>query len=140
VSQDRISSLHKPNVIGVSGFEEADESLHMIEWLRRGKDFREFVVRDIESELYAQDGSAQLLSVDCGKPEFQTKMRRDVANNRAIVTKLDIIFPVRLSVKGGDGRLWSLDVRHGYLAENMDVPDGFKLTMNFTIVNHQLEP
>jgi hypothetical protein len=140
VSQDRISSLHKPNVIGVSGFEEADESLHMIEWLRRGKDFREFVVSDIESELYAQDGGAQLLSVDCGKPELQTKMRRDVTNNRAIVTKLDIVFPVRLSVKGSDGSLWRLDVRHGYVAENMDVPDGFKLTMNFTIVSHQLEP
>ncbi|HWG87182.1 MAG TPA: hypothetical protein VN679_05320 [Candidatus Acidoferrales bacterium] len=136
----RVPSIHKPSVIDVSGFEEADESLHMIEWLRRGKDFREFVTSDIESELYAQDSGAQLLSLECEKPELQTNMRRDVVNNRAIVTEFCIVFPVRLTVKGGDGRLWKLEVKHGYKATNMDVPGNFKLTMNFSIMDHQLRP
>lgn len=138
-SRGQVPSLHVPMQVNISGFDVVDESLHMIEWLRRGKDFRSFVVNDIEAELYAQDQGAQLLSVDCGIPEYETKLQPDRSGGKAIVTQFGVVFPVAVRVVGGDGRRWKLQVRHSYQATNMDVPGKFNLQMNFTIIAHEAE-
>jgi hypothetical protein len=138
-SRGHVPSLHVPMRVNISGFDVMDESLHMIEWLRRGKDFRSFVVNDIEAELYAQDQGSQLLSVDCGIPEYETKLQPDRSGDKAIVTQFCVVFPVSVRVAGGDGRRWKLQVRHSYQATNMDVPGKFNLQVNFTILAHEAE-
>jgi hypothetical protein len=138
-NRSQIPSRHAPALVDISGFDASDDSLHMIEWLRRGKDFRQFVVNDVETELYAQDGGSQLLSLACGVPEFETKLRPESPNGEAVITQFGVIFPVLAHVVGGDGRHWKLQIRHGYQATNMDVPGKFNLQMNFTIVGHEAE-
>lgn len=53
-SKNFVESEHAPQRIEVSGFEVADDSVHMLEWMRKGRNFRQFIVNDIETELYAQ--------------------------------------------------------------------------------------
>lgn len=134
-----VASVKKPARIEIAGFEQADESIHMIEWLRKGKDFRGFIVHDIESELYAQDQGSQLLSVKCKtKPEYETKIRRENDRaSKAIVTQLSVTFPVSLRVKAANDVVWELDVQHNYHATNLDIPDQFNLQLNFTVVRAQ---
>jgi hypothetical protein len=135
-----VISQHIQNQVEVSGFEAVDDSVHMIEWLRKGRDFRQFVVCDIESELYAQDSGAQLLSVNCkAKPNFETKVKTDSNGRSGIVTQFSVTFPVSLRVKSANGAIWKLDVEHNYHATNLDFPDKFQLRLNFTIVGSQAE-
>lgn len=138
-SREQIPSFHVPAQVDISGFDAVDDSLHMIEWLRRGRNFRHFVVNDLETELYAQDSNAQLLSVDCGTPEFETRLRPESPSDKAVVTHFGVVFPVLARVTGGDGRRWKLQVRLGYQATNMDGQGKFNLQMNFTIVGHEIE-
>ena len=142
-SIDSVASVKKPARIEVAGFEQADDSIHMIEWLRKGKDFREFIVNDIESELYAQDQGSQLLSVKCKmKPEYETKiLRENEGASKAIVTELSVTFPILLRVRAANDVVWDLEVQHNYHATNLDLPDQFNLQLNFTIIgSRQVSP
>lgn len=136
-----IPSLNPQHVIDIYGFDSADDISHMIEWLRKGRNFREFVVRDVEEELYAQDRGAQLLSLTCkSKPDCKTKARRQVAGgSNVVVTEALITFPLQVRVKASDGVIWDLEIMHQYHATCMDVPDEFKLRLNFTVMAHQPE-
>lgn len=139
-SRNFVESQHIPAQIEISGFEAADDSLHMLEWMRKGKDFRQFVIHDIETELYAQDASSQLLSVNCkAKPNFETKVKTDHQGQSGVVTQFFAAFPISLRVRAANGAVWRLDVEHSYQATNLDVPDQFQLRLNFTIVDHQAE-
>lgn len=132
-----IASQYSNESVRISGFEQADDCVHMIEWLRRGRDFRTFVVQDVERELYLQDAKSQLLSVACGKPELETKLRKAPEGSTAIVVKFSIVFPIVVEVRGGDGRLWRLHVRNGYLATG-DPSESFQLRADFNIVRPEL--
>ena len=135
-----VKSQHIPAAIEISGFETADDNVHMLEWLKKGKDFRQFVIHDIETELYAQDASSQLLSVNCkAKPNFETKVKTDHQGRSGLVTQFLVTFPISLRVRAANGSVWRLDVEHSYQATNLDVPDKFQLRLNFTIVGHQAE-
>jgi hypothetical protein len=136
----RVLSQHVPEQVEVSGFGTVDDSVHMIEWIRKGKDFRQFIVNDIEAELYAQDQGAQLLSVNCkAKPDFETKLKPDPSGRQGIVTYFSVTFPILLRVKAANGAIWKLEVQHNYQASNLDVPDKFQLRLNFTIIGHEAE-
>jgi len=113
----------------------------MIEWLGKGKDFRQFIVNDIETELYAQDSNSQLLSVNCvAKPECETKLiRQNEADQKGILTQFSVTFPVVLQVKAGNSGVWRLNVKHNYSASNLNVPGNHKLRLNFTIVSQSQE-
>ncbi|XZG71321.1 hypothetical protein ACTSKR_05515 [Chitinibacteraceae bacterium HSL-7] len=138
--QETVVSLHAPEKVYVSGFEFADSDSHMIEWIRKGRDFRQFVVNDIEVELYTQDASAQLLSVECkARPKIETKVRQEGSAARVIVTQMLLDFPITLRVQSTNGEVWKLDVNHSYHATNMDVPEKFHLRLDFTILGHQVE-
>ncbi|CAJ0822884.1 hypothetical protein [Ralstonia flaminis] len=137
--EQHVASLKVPNQILVTGFEACDSAAHMIEWLGRGKDFRTFVIHDIEGELYAQDRASQLLAVHCKMPPvLETKVRQG-ATGEGIVTGLLVTFPVTLKVSSGDGQRWVLDVMHGYRASDLDVAEKFQLRMDFTVEGSQLE-
>jgi hypothetical protein len=139
-SRNLVDSLHLPARIDISGFEVVDDSVHMLEWMRKGPDFRQFVVHDIETELYAQDASSQLLSVNCkAKPNFETKVKTDHQGQNGVVTQFFASFPISLRVRAANGTVWKLDVEHSYQATNLDVPDKFQLRLNFTITGHQAE-
>jgi hypothetical protein len=139
-SKKFVASQHVPERIEVSGFEAADDSVHMLEWMRKGRDFRQFVINDIETELYAQDANSQLLSVNCkAKPNFETKVKTSQDAQSGVVTQFLAAFPVSLRVRAGNGAVWRLDVEHSYQATNLDVPGEFQLRLNFTIVGHQVE-
>lgn len=132
-----VISLHPSKSISISGFKYADDVLHMIEWLGRGKNFCQFVVNDIETELYNQDPQSQLLSVECiGKPECETKVRAQVKDSsKGIVSQFSITFPLKLSVRAGTGEEWLLEVHLNYSSKNMDIPEKLELTLNFNIIN-----
>ena len=139
-NRNGVKSQHIPAAIEISGFETADDNVHMLEWLKKGKDFRQFVIHDIETELYAQDASSQLLSVNCkAKPNFETKVKTDHQGRSGLVTQFLVTFPISLRVRAANGSVWRLDVEHSYQATNLDVPDKFQLRLNFTIVGHQAE-
>lgn len=139
-SRNFVESQHVPERIEVSGFEAADDSVHMLEWMRKGRDFRQFVINDIETELYAQDANSQLLSVNCkAKPNFETKVKTDQQKKNGVVTQFLAAFPVSLRVRSANGAVWRLEVEHSYQATNLDVPDEFQLRLKFTIVGHQIE-
>ncbi|MHA6878498.1 hypothetical protein [Ralstonia pseudosolanacearum] len=138
--EEWISSLHVPNKIKVSGFDSADDSVHMIEWLRRGRDFRGFVTHDVERELYSQDQAAQLLDLHCDpSPSFETKIRPNLATNKGIVKYFSVTFHLSLRVRAGDGRVWRLRVRHNYQASGLDVAGEFRLKLNFTVDQSDLD-
>lgn len=107
----------------------------MIEWLRQG-DFPSFLINHVETELYAQDGGSRLVSVVCGagiKPETKLRVAGD-NEDVGYVTALSMIFPLNLTVVGGNGVVWLLDVEAGYHATGMDVPDGFALRFDFNVI------
>ncbi len=136
-----VALVKKPAQIKICGFERADEGAHMIEWLGKGKDFRQFVVNDIEEELYAQDPNSQLLSVDCiAEPEYETKLlRQNEAFHKGVVAQFSVTFPILLSVKAGNGVVWDLSIKHSYHASNLDDPAKRKLRLNFTITAQSRE-
>lgn len=139
-SRHFVESQHIPERIEVSGFDAADDSVHMLEWMRKGSDVRQFVVNDIETELYSQNANSQLLSVACNaKPNFETKVKTDQQAKNGVVTQFFAAFPIALRVRAANGAVWKLDVEHSYQATNLDVPDEFQLRLNFTIVGHQVE-
>ncbi|MDB5766079.1 MAG: hypothetical protein JWQ61_893 [Collimonas fungivorans] len=139
-SRHFVESQHIPERIEVSGFDAADDSVHMLEWMRKGRDVRQFVVNDIETELYSQDANSQLLSVTCkAKPNFETKVKTDQQAKNGVVIQFFAAFPMALRVRAANGAVWKLDVEHSYQATNLDVPDEFQLRLNFTIVGHQVE-
>ena len=132
----------RPNQrVEISGFEKADDSVHMIEWLRKGVDFRQFVVSDVEAELYAQDAAARLLSVTCNSDlQCETKARRILGNEtQAVLTAMSITFPLTVRVRASNGAMWLLDVMHNYQASHMDRQGEFELRLNFTIVGSRSE-
>jgi hypothetical protein len=135
-----VESVHVPERIFISGFDMAHTGAHMLEWLRRDTDFENFVVRDIENELYAQDTTSQLLSVHCmAQPVFETKVRIDGNSQSGAVTQLLVKFHLCLRVRASNGILWKLEVALSYQAINIDMPDEFQLRLSFTILDHQVD-
>lgn len=134
-AENKILSIRPREQIEVRGFESIDPNLHMVEWLGRGKEVRQFVVGDVESELYAQDRDAQVISVECiGEPEYETKIKRQDSGSRGILSQFALTLPLRIRVRAGGGSTWVLVVRHNYSAVDLDVPGQRKLTLNFQIV------
>ena len=136
-----VPSMHKGMSVSVSGFESVDKSTHMIAWLGKGKNFREFVVQDAEAELYAQDKGAQLLSVNCkSTPQYETHaLPQNDRTSKAILSKFSVTFPLAIRVRASNGKVWRLDVNHNYLATDLDKPGQHKLTLNFGIVDQHAE-
>jgi hypothetical protein len=111
----------------------------MIEWLGRGPAFREFMVNDVERELYAQDPNAQLLSLKItGEPQQETKLLplNDGTSHSALTSFL-IKVPISLIVKAGDARCWCLQVALGYVASKLNLPGQHTLQLSFDILNAQ---
>lgn len=63
--QRELVTTVKGTPVELSGFDQADEQVHMLEWLGNGRDFRQFVAEDIEVKLCAQDAGSELLSLQC---------------------------------------------------------------------------
>lgn len=136
-----VASLNKGSSVEISGFEVADDATHMIAWLGKGKDFRQFVVNDVETELYAQDKGAQLLSVHCrSKPNYETGARpNNDGTSKAIVTRFSVTFPLAVRVRASNGKVWRLDINHNYAASNLDTPGKQQLSLNFGVVGQNAE-
>jgi len=135
-----IASINAPHLIEISGFEKCDDAAHMFEWLGRGRDFRQFVARDVEEELYRQTPGAQLLSMSCDdKPELVTKVKPQGTGSTAVVTDLRATFLLTVRVAAADGAVWRLQIRHGYEASNIHFRDARQLRLNFTIMAHHRE-
>jgi hypothetical protein len=133
---ESVASSKVPARIALNGFGLASDGAHMIEWLGRGKDFRSFVASDIETELYAQDPGAQLLSLECtATPEYETRaVPRNDGTTLATVTYFAVTFPLVAHVASSGRETWRLEIRHGYIMSNMDKPADRKLHMRFQIV------
>ena len=136
-----VSSINKPQKIDISGFEQADNAAHMLDWLGKGKNFRQYIVTDIEKELYAQDKDSQLISVHCKSvPKYETKaIKEDGDSSKAIVTQFDVTFPLIIKIRAGNGQIWVLDVKHNYIASDLNEPNQQKLRFNFTIIGQSNE-
>jgi uncharacterized HAD superfamily protein len=136
-----VASLNNGFQVMVSGFEVVDENTHMIEWVGKGKDFRKFVVNDIEAELYAQDKGSQLISVHCKSvPDYKTFARPGaVEKSKAILTRFKVTFPLAVKVRASNGKVWKLTVEHNYFATNLDMPGQHRLEQNFKVVDQHAE-
>ena len=136
---DLIPSLNKPHRVEALGFGRADEAAHMISWLGRGSNFRQFVTNDVEGELYAQTPGAQLLSITCKGPlNLETRAMPGGIGQGNVPTDISITFPLSLRIKMPDEALWKLDVEHNYNAANIHLSDGRRtLTQNFAVVGHE---
>lgn len=136
---DLIPSLNEPHRVEAFGFSQADEAAHMISWLGRGNNFRQFVTNDVEGELYAQTPGAQLLSITCKGPlQIETNAAPQGVGQGTVATDISITFPLALRIKMPDEMLWKLDVEHSYDAANIHLKDGRRsLTQHFTVVGHE---
>ncbi len=134
VMAETVDSINIGKTVELAGFDCADESSHMIEWLGRGKDYRSFVVTDVENELYKQQPGSQLLKLECtGEPELLTgALPQEGDESKAILTRFSATFPLK-AVVDLSGSLWVLNVDQNYYAENLNVPNERKLTQNFTV-------
>lgn len=106
----------------------------MIEWLGRGKDYRKFIVSDVESELYKQQPGSQLLKLECtGEPKLLTwALVQNGDRSKAILTKFSATFPLTATINLG-GEILFLTIDQNYYAENLNIPNKRKLTLTFTI-------
>ena len=134
-TEEKITSIRSQEQIGIRGFACIDSNLHMLEWLGRGRDVRQFVVNDVETELYLQDQGAQVLSIECtSDPKYETNVKREGMSQKGIVSQFAVTFPLRVRVRASTGATWVLAVHHNYNATDLDVPGHRKLTLNFQIV------
>lgn len=126
-------------LIRIEGFSCIDEISNMMSWLGRGKDYRRFIIEDLERELYEQDSGSQLISITLeGAPKYETKLLKKAQEDReAIVSRFVVMLPINLIVKSTNGDKWKLKVELKYKAINIESPEEFKLTFYFDIVNHQ---
>ncbi len=131
---ESIDSLNSGKTVEVVGFDCADESLHMIDWLGLGTNYRSFVISDVEEALYAQQPGSQLLKIECtAKPELLTTvLPNEGSGSKAILTKFSATFPLKATINLS-GNIWVLSIDQNYYAENLDTPDKRKLTENFTV-------
>jgi len=131
---ESMESINKGKSIEIYGFECAEKSAHMIEWLGRGKDYRKFIVSDVEGELYKQQPGSQLLKLQCtGEPELLTgALPQNGDESKAILTRFSATFPLKATIDLG-GETWILTIDHNYYAENLNIPNERKLTQNFTV-------
>jgi hypothetical protein len=106
----------------------------MIEWLGLGKDYRKFVVSDVEGELYKQQPGSQLMKLQCtAEPEFLTNaLPQNGDESKAILTRFSVTFPLEATVNLGV-EVWVLTIDQNYYAENLNTPNERKLTQNFTV-------
>ena len=134
VLAESMNSINKGKTIEISGFDCADKSTHMIEWLGRGKDYRSFVVADVEKELYKQQPGSQLIKLECtGEPELLTgALPTNGDESKVILAKFSVTFPLKATVNLS-GQIWVLSIDQNYYAENLNVPNKHKLTLNFTV-------
>ena len=136
-----VPSLNKGSNVEITGFDVVDESVHMIEWLGKGKDFRKFVVNDVEAELYSQDTGSQLLSVHCkAPPDYKTgTLPNKDGTSIATVTKFSVTFPLVVKVRASNGKIWKLSIEHNYLATNLNIPGQHRLKLNFKVIDQNAE-
>jgi hypothetical protein len=136
---DLIPSLHAPHQIEARGFDKADRFAHMIGWLGRGADFRQFVTKDIETEIYSQTPGAQVRAVVCKEePVCRTSVKQQEAGQPGIVTDVSVTFPMALEVRSDDAALWGLDVNLSYVAANIHLTDQRRtLRLDFVILAHR---
>ncbi|WP_444938551.1 hypothetical protein [Microbulbifer sp. JMSA002] len=134
VLAESIESINKGKHIEISGFDCADKSTHMIEWLGLGTDYRSFVVKDVERELYNQQPGSQLLKLECtGEPELLTgALPQDGVEAKAILMRFSVTFPLKATVNLS-GTIWVLSIDQNYYAENLNLLTDRKLTKKFTV-------
>lgn len=136
-----VPSSNKGSNVEITGFDVVDESVHMIEWLGKGKDFRKFVVNDVEAELYSQDKGSQLLSVHCkATPGYKTgALPNKDGTSIATVTQFSVTFPLAVKVRASNGKVWKLGIEHNYVATNLNIPSQHRLKLNFKVVDQNAE-
>ena len=133
-----VSAMAEPEMnestVEVFGFDCADKSVHMIEWLGLGKDYRSFVVSDIEKELSRQQPGSRLLRLECtSEPELLTgALPQEEGASKAILTRFSATFSL-LATVNLSGSIWVLNIDQNYYIENLNIPEERKLTQNFTI-------
>jgi hypothetical protein len=136
----QVPSLNPPHQVETSGFELADHAAHMLAWLGKGEDSRQFVVSDIEDGIYRQAPDSQVLEVRCNdKPELTTAVQSDNGDSRATVDGFRVTFPLTVRVKT-PGAVWKLDVQHSYEATDRGDNDGqTNVRMHFAVQSHEQE-
>jgi len=138
--QRELLTTTKGTPVELSGFDQADEQTHMLEWLGKGRDFRRFVTEDIEAKLCAQDTGSELLSLQCTRqPAYDVRVGEANAEGKAILHGFAAVFPLVVRVRSGAGQGWRLEVELGYDATDLDKPGEWQLQMKFDIVGQAAE-
>ena len=140
--QETIASIKPPSLISLSGFEALESISHMIDWLGRELPFRQFMIGDVERELYSQDNASQLVTVQLnGEPKLETKaLPANDGTSHAVVTKFEMSLPISLIVKASNGQHWRLSVSLSYSAGNLNIPSAKTLQLGFNIQKAECIP
>lgn len=125
--------------IEVSGFECADESLHVLPYLGRGEDFPKFLVLDINKELKRQNSQVLLSKISCtSAPSLQASVVPiEGDSNQSLLSKLSISFHLDVELKDSEHAVdtTTLVIEHNYFVENLDSDALPKVTQNFIVKN-----
>ena len=123
--------------IELKGFECAKDGEHMIEWLGKGKNYKEFLTADVYEELIKQQPGSVLMSLECtGTPEYETAALPEQENSsKAIVHRFMVSFPLLVTVKSSNNEVWVLTVKHVYEASNLHIPNERKLLQHFNVLS-----
>ncbi|NCP65639.1 MAG: hypothetical protein GW763_06185 [Paraglaciecola sp.] len=130
-------SADEQSEIKISGFECANDIMHIIPLLGRGPDFPDFIVKDIEKELDRQKKGSYLKKVECtGNPEIKvTTLAQESNAEMTELSSISVSFPVSLIVSQRNNRDFSmpLNVEQNYFVEHLDDPSKTKVTQNFIV-------
>jgi hypothetical protein len=135
---DVYTSIHAGKTVEASGFECAEDAMHVMDVLGRGPKFPEFLIKDVETELNRQNKGAHLVSISCvGEPKLMASNVADSQNSsgQSVLSALSVSFPLHLEVQNRQGakNTTSLDIEQNYLVENMDKGTLPTVTQNFVV-------
>jgi len=129
-----IALANSNHEIEIVGFECGKKDSHMIEWLGLGSDYKEFVTKAIQSELYKQQPNSKITKLECkAEPELLTNvLAQSKTDKKAILTKFSVTFPVEATIELG-GSTWVLSIDQNYIIKNLETTDNRKIITNFNI-------
>ena len=136
-SAESVESIHEGKQVEVSGFDCAQDALHVMDLLGRGPDFPGFVIADVETELDRQNKGSQLLSISCtGEPQLKaSQVAVPEDSSKVMLSALSMSFPLNISVthESNTNNVMHLVVEQNYFVENLDKDNQAKVTQNFIV-------
>lgn len=116
------------------GFDCGEKSIHMIEWLGLGENYKTFVSNTIQDELYKQQPKSTIKQLTCtAEPILLTKaLTQQSTDTAAMLTELSVTFLVDALVELNE-ETWLISIKQNYTIKNMHLSNDRVLLKSFDI-------